>query len=133
MVAWAIMGEVLLSYQSLHNRDVRVLLVSTYDLGRQPFGLASPAAWLRAEGHGVTTADLSREPLPLEAIRTADWIAFHLPMHTATRMAIPQIETARELNPRAQICCYGLYAPFNDEMLRTLGVTHVIGGEFEAA
>jgi radical SAM superfamily enzyme YgiQ (UPF0313 family) len=112
---------------------LRVVLLSTYDLGRQPFGLASPAAWLRAEGHGVTTADLSREPLPLEAIRTADWIAFHLPMHTATRMAIPQIETARELNPRAQICCYGLYAPFNDEMLRTLGVTHVIGGEFEAA
>ena len=29
----------------------RILLVSTYDLGRQPFGLASPAAWLREAGH----------------------------------------------------------------------------------
>ena len=28
---------------------VRVVLISTYELGRQPFGLASPAAWLRAE------------------------------------------------------------------------------------
>src|SRR5579863_638493 len=112
---------------------VRIVLVSTYDLGRQPFGLASPAAWLRAEGYEVTTADLSRDPLPVEAFRLADWIAFHLPMHTATRMAIPQIQSARQLNPAAQICCYGLYAPVNEEMLRTLGVTQVIGGEFEAA
>jgi radical SAM superfamily enzyme YgiQ (UPF0313 family) len=112
---------------------MRVVLISTYDLGRQPFGLASPAAWLRAEGHQVTTADLSREPLPIEAVRAADWIAFHLPMHTATRMAVPQIQSARELNPAARICCYGLYAPVNQEMLRTLGVTHVIGGEFERA
>jgi len=112
---------------------LRVVIISTYDLGRQPFGLASPAAWLRAEGHEVTTADLSREPLPQDAVRVADWIAFHLPMHTATRMAIPQIEAARRLNPSACICCYGLYAPVNEEMLRGLGVTHVIGGEFERA
>jgi radical SAM superfamily enzyme YgiQ (UPF0313 family) len=112
---------------------MRVVLVSTYDLGRQPFGLASPAAWLRAEEHQVTTADLSRQPLPIEAVRAADWVAFHLAMHTATRMAVPQILLARQLNPTARICCYGLYAPVNEEMLRTLGVTHVIGGEFERA
>lgn len=112
---------------------MRVVLVSTYDLGRQPFGLASPAAWLRAEGHDVTTADLSREALPIEAVTVADWIAFHLPMHTATRMAVPQIQAVHQLNPSARICCYGLYAPVNEEMLRTLGVTHVIGGEFEKA
>ncbi|HWE53752.1 MAG TPA: CUAEP/CCAEP-tail radical SAM protein [Bryobacteraceae bacterium] len=112
---------------------MRVVLISTYDLGHQPFGLASPAAWLRADGHEVTTADLSREEPPLEAVRDADWIAFHLPMHTATRLAIPQIEVARQLNPRATICCYGLYAPVNQEMLRGMGVTHIVGGEFERA
>jgi radical SAM superfamily enzyme YgiQ (UPF0313 family) len=110
---------------------LRVVLISTYDLGRQPFGLASPAAWLRAEGHEVTTADLSRESAPFDAVRCADWIAFHLPMHTATRLAVPQIQTARTLNPSAVICCYGLYAPVNQEMLRGLGVTHIVGGEFE--
>ncbi|MCD6031138.1 MAG: hypothetical protein K0S78_3312, partial [Thermomicrobiales bacterium] len=26
---------------------MNVVLISTYELGRQPFGLASPAAWLR--------------------------------------------------------------------------------------
>jgi radical SAM superfamily enzyme YgiQ (UPF0313 family) len=112
---------------------MRVVLVSTYDLGRQPFGLASPAAWLRADGHEVTTADLSRECLPTGAVRDADWIAFHLPMHTATRMAVPRIAEVRGLNSHARICCYGLYAPVNNEMLRSLGVTHVIGGEFEGA
>ena len=112
---------------------MRVVLISTYDLGHQPFGLASPAAWLRAEGHEVTVADLSRECFPEDAVRAADWIAFHLPMHTATRLAIPRIRAARALNLQARICCYGLYAPPNQEMLEGLGVTHVIGGEFEKA
>ena len=112
---------------------MRVVLISTYDMGRQPFGLASPAAWLRADGHEVTTADLSREPLPSDSVQNAAWIAFHLPMHTATRMAIPVIESVRRMNPGARICCYGLYAPVNEEMLRALGVTHIIGGEFERA
>ncbi len=63
---------------------MRVTLVATYELGRQPFGLASPAAWLREAGIDVTTVDLSREPFRPEAFAT-DLVAFHLPMHTATR------------------------------------------------
>src|SRR6266481_801163 len=82
----ASIGETLLSYQSPHNGYVRVLLISTYELGRQPFGLASPAAWLRAEGHQVTVADLACSPLPLPAVEQAERIAFFLPMHTATRL-----------------------------------------------
>src|SRR6266849_3087241 len=39
--------------------DLNVLLISTYELGRQPFGLASPAAWLRAAGFHTTSLDLS--------------------------------------------------------------------------
>jgi hypothetical protein len=112
---------------------MKVVLISTYDLGRQPFGLASPAQWLRAEGHEVSTVDLSCQPLPSETVRAADWVAFHLPMHTATRMAVPQILAVRRMNPGAMLCCYGLYAPVNREMLQGLGVTHVIGGEFEKA
>ena len=54
-------------------------------------------------------------------------------MHTATRMAIPQIAAVRKLNPDARLCCYGLYASVNEEMLRGIGVIHVIGGEFEQA
>src|SRR2546428_6441597 len=86
---------------------VKILLLSTYELGRQPFGLASPAAWLRSQGHQVLCTDLSRDPLPLDAVRHADLIAFYLPMHTATRLAVPVIAKVRQLNPGAKLCCYG--------------------------
>lgn len=112
-------------------RAVRVLLISTYDLGRQPFGLASPAAWLRAEGHEVTLADLSREPLSADAVRQADRVGFFLPMHTATRVFLKVVEKVRAINPRAPLCAYGLYAPLNEDLLRRAGISTVIGGEFE--
>ena len=111
---------------------MRALLISTYDMGRQPFGLASPAAWLRREGIDVRTADVAKETLDPEALRSADLVAFHLPMHTATRLAVPAIKAARATNPAARICAYGLYAPLNAEFLRSLGVDDVLGGEFEA-
>lgn len=110
---------------------VRILLVSTYELGRQPFGLASPAAWLRAEGHAVDVADLSCSPLPAEAAAQAGLIAFFLPMHTATRLFLRLIDRVRALNPKAHLCGYGLYAPLNEKVLRAAGVKTIIGGEFE--
>ena len=110
---------------------VKVLLVSTYDLGRQPFGLASPAAWLRADGHQVTLADLSRSPLPASSEGPPDLVAFFLPMHTATRLALPVVERMRAAHPGAQLCAYGLYAPLNGEALRAAGVQTILGGEFE--
>ncbi len=79
------------------------LLVSTYEMGRQPFGLASAAAWLRAEGLKVTCVDAAREKLADRVLGAADLIAFHLPMHTATRLAAPVIVNARRLNPSARI------------------------------
>ena len=110
----------------------RVTLVATYELGRQPFGLASPAAWLREAGLDVTTVDLSREPFRPDAFET-DLVALHLPMHTATRLAMPLIQRIRTLHPGVRLCCYGLYAPLNAPALRALGVEHVLGGEFEQA
>jgi radical SAM superfamily enzyme YgiQ (UPF0313 family) len=110
---------------------VNIVLISTYELGRQPFGLASPAAWLRARGHSVASLDLSRESLDEVAIRAAELIAFYVPMHTATRLAAGLIAPVRAMNPHAHICFYGLYAPVNEEYLRGLGVGTILGGEFE--
>jgi radical SAM superfamily enzyme YgiQ (UPF0313 family) len=110
---------------------MNVVLISTYELGRQPFGLASPAAWLRARGHVVACLDLSRESTDKNAIRAAELIAFYVPMHTATRLAAGLIAPVREMNSYAHICFYGLYAPVNEEYLRGLGVGTILGGEFE--
>src|SRR5437899_797173 len=112
-------------------REVNTVLISTYELGRQPFGLASPAAWLRKRGHQVTSLDLARDPLNRAAIWSAELVEIYLPMHTATRLAAQLIPPLRKLNPDAHYCCYGLYAPMNVDYLRTLGVSTILGGEFE--
>ncbi|MBM3809716.1 MAG: radical SAM protein, partial [Acidimicrobiia bacterium] len=112
---------------------MRVVLLSTYDLGRQPFGLASPAAWLRRAGHDVTAIDLSRDRLHDDVVRAADLVACYLPMHTATRLALPVIDTVRLINPQARIAAYGLYAPLNATLLRDRGVSIVLGPEAEHA
>jgi radical SAM superfamily enzyme YgiQ (UPF0313 family) len=110
---------------------MNIVLISTYELGRQPFGLASPAAWLREQGARVTCLDVSRETLREDAVRAADLIAFYVPMHTATRLAVAMLPVVGELNPRAHLCFYGLYASVNEEYLRRLGVGTILGGEFE--
>jgi radical SAM superfamily enzyme YgiQ (UPF0313 family) len=110
---------------------LRIVLVSTYELGHQPFGLASPQAWLLRAGHEVTSVDLSKTKLSEELIREAGAVAFSLPMHTATRLAVPVIERVKRVNPGVRIACYGLYAPLNAELLRGLGVDAILGGEFE--
>jgi len=112
---------------------MNVVLVSTYELGRQPFGLASPAAWLRQEGYSVTCLDLSLQRFEgkAESLAAADLIAFYLPMHTATRLASGLFSRVRKLNPKTHLCCYGLYAPVNEDYLRSLGVGTILGGEFE--
>jgi radical SAM superfamily enzyme YgiQ (UPF0313 family) len=112
---------------------VKIVLISTYELGRQPFGLASPAAWLRKRGHAVICLDLSREPLKEEAIREASLIAFYLPMHTAARLTLELLGPIRRLNPAAHLCAYGLYASLSAEIFHAQGIGSMLGGEFEQA
>jgi len=110
---------------------MNVVLISTYDLGHQPFGLASPAAWLKRRDASVTCLDLTVEPLQVETIKAAHLVAFYLPMHTATQRAVHLIRPVQELNPRAHLCAYGLYAPLNADYLKKLGIETLLGGEFE--
>ena len=112
---------------------MKIVLISTYELGRQPFGLASPAAWLRKRGHAVTCLDVSRETLNEEAVREAGLIAFYVPMHTATRLTLELLEPIRRINPAAHLCAYGLYASLSAESLRAQGIGSLLGGEFEQA
>lgn len=64
-------------------------------------------------------------------VRAADLVAFSLPMHTATRLAVRALPTVKAINPRARLCCFGLYAPLNEAYLRGQGVEIILGGEFE--
>lgn len=110
----------------------RVVLISPYELGRQPFALAHPAAHLRAGGFEVALIDLSQQKIQPAQLENANVVGIYLGMHTAARIAIEAIPRLRELAPRAQFCAYGLYAPQNAEFLRRHGIDVVFGGEFES-
>ncbi len=110
---------------------MNVVLISTYELGRQPFGLASPSAWLNEAGFNVVCQDLSQQRLSEPEIKTAQLIAIYVPMHTATRMAVAVTNKVKEINPSAHLCFFGLYAPMNEDYLKSLGGHTVLGGEFE--
>ncbi|TAK74257.1 MAG: radical SAM protein, partial [Dehalococcoidia bacterium] len=109
----------------------RVLLISTYELGHQPLGLAAAAAALRAAGHDVRTLDVAVEPLPAAAIRDVDLVAISVPMHTAARIGLQVAEAIREAGIEARIACFGLYASPLAGQLGRRGI-EVIGGEYEA-
>ena len=89
---------------------MRVLLVSTYELGHQPLHVASPAAALDAAGHHVDVLDTSVEPLAPSSLVGYDAVAVSVPMHTASRLAQDVVRAVKAGDPYVPIALYGLYA-----------------------
>ena len=109
----------------------KVVLINPYELGRQPFALAEPFAWLKQARFNVQCIDLSLQKLDPALLAGAKLVALYVGMHTATRIAVEAIPRIREMAPHAHLCVYGLYAPMNQKLLRGLGVKTILGGEFE--
>jgi radical SAM superfamily enzyme YgiQ (UPF0313 family) len=112
---------------------MKVVLINPYEIGRQPFGVAEPAAWLTRAGCTVHCLDLALQRLEPEVLRDARVVAIYVAMHTATRIAVEAIPRVRAIAPQAHLCVYGLYAPMNEKLLRDLGADTVLGGEVEPA
>jgi hypothetical protein len=111
---------------------VRVLLVSTYELGRQPLQVASPAGALRRAGHDVRCVDLSIEPLDPDHVDWAQALAMSVPMHTAMRMARGALASVHRERPDLPVALYGLYASMVEATASvTSGVDLALAGEFE--
>src|SRR3989441_556713 len=110
-----------------------ILLVSTYELGHQPLGLAWPKAFLERAGYAPAALDLAVEPLDADTVRRAGLVAISVPMHTALRLGARAAEQVRRLNSTCRIVFYGLYALLNAAYLRTRGADAVLGGELEEA
>ena len=111
----------------------RILLVSCYELGHAPHGLAMPLGFLERAGFAPRALDLSIDPLRDALVDEAALVAISVPMHTALRLGVHVAERVRARNPAARICFFGLYAPLNRDYLRTIGADWVLGGESEAA
>jgi radical SAM superfamily enzyme YgiQ (UPF0313 family) len=112
---------------------MRVLLVSTYELGHQPLHAASPAAALRNAGHEVRCLDLSVERWDTGALDWAQAVGFSVPMHTAMRLAMRAAADVRRARPELPLCFYGLYAAVSRHMTVGALTDRVIAGEYEPA
>ena len=108
-----------------------ILLISCYELGHQPFHLASLCALLQQADYAPVPVDTAVEALSDEAIVKARFIAISVPMHTALRLGQQVALRVRSINPSAHICFYGLYALLNAHYLLQGTIDSAIGGEYE--
>ena len=104
-----------------------------YELGHQPFSIASPWAQLEEAGFEVHGIDASLDPVDDSSIARAGLVAISVPMHTALRLGVEIARRARRVNPSAHICMFGLYASLNARELLGSVADSLIGGEFETA
>jgi radical SAM superfamily enzyme YgiQ (UPF0313 family) len=108
-----------------------ILLISCYELGHQPFHLASLQAILHEAGYAPLPVDTAVEALTDEVILNAHFVGISVPMHTALRLGEQIALRVRSLNPSAHICFYGLYASLNADYLLQGTIDSAIGGEYE--
>lgn len=101
---------------------MRLLVVSTYELGHQPLEAARAAAALRAAGHEVAVADQGTEQVSEELLEWAEGLCVAVPMHTALRLARALLARAWTVRPGLPVCFFGLYA-----VVPTPGVAGVAG------
>jgi len=110
-----------------------ILLVSCYELGHQPLGLALPLGFLEAAGFRPEAVDVSREPLNRARIASARLAALSVPMHTALRLGVRVAGLIRQENPSCHICLHGHYAALNADYLLSGPADSILAGECEAS
>jgi radical SAM superfamily enzyme YgiQ (UPF0313 family) len=108
-----------------------ILLISCYELGHQPLGVASPYGFFKRAGFAPDVLDIAVDPFDDAKVARAQFVGISVPMHTALRLGLRVAARVRENNPNAKICCYGLYAALNADYLLSHGVDYCIGGECE--
>jgi radical SAM superfamily enzyme YgiQ (UPF0313 family) len=108
-----------------------ILLISCYELGHQPLGVALPLGFLIRAGFEPDAMDIAVEDFDEQRVTQARFVGISVPMHTALRLGVRVAERIRELNPSCHICFYGLYAALNSDYLLDHGADSCIGGEYE--
>ena len=110
---------------------MRLLVVSTYELGHQPLSAATTIGALVASGHQVRGADIALDRLTDADIDWADRVALSVPMHTAMRLALEVADMVRARRPGLPICFFGLYAGVARDLTLVSPDDAVIAGEYE--
>ncbi len=111
---------------------MRILLISTYELGHQPLHVAWPAAALAAEGHEVKALDLAVEDWDQNRVEWAEAVGVSVPMHTAMRLGVQTARRIRSDRPQLPIVFYGLYAAAASDRVVGAVADRAIAGEYTA-
>jgi len=106
---------------------MKVLLISSYELGHQPFHAASGAAALRSAGHEVRVRDLAIDELAMSDIEWPEGVALAVPMHTAMKIALEAAGQITARRPEIPLCFFGLYA----HVAEFPGDVTTLSGEYE--
>src|SRR3989440_6061921 len=93
-----------------------ILVVSCYELGRQPVGAASAIGALERAGFAPAAQAVSVDKLSPQARSRARLVLISVPMHTALQLGVRVAEKAREAG--ARVAFFGLYAALNAAHLR---------------
>jgi radical SAM superfamily enzyme YgiQ (UPF0313 family) len=107
----------------------QILVVSCYELGRQPLAAAQAMAALEEAGFHPAALDVSVDKLPDAALRAAKLVAISAPMHTALQLGVRVSARTREVNSQARTAFFGLYAALNQAHLLEKHCDAVIAGE----
>ncbi|HWE22578.1 MAG TPA: CUAEP/CCAEP-tail radical SAM protein [Myxococcales bacterium] len=107
-----------------------ILIVSCYELGRQPVAAATALAELRRHGFAPAALDVSVEEIDLLALARARLVAISVPMHTALRLGV---RVAQRVPAGVPVCFFGLYAELNAEHLLERHAQFVVGAESDVA
>ncbi len=108
-----------------------IVLVSCYELGQQPLGLAGPDARLRRAGFLPELVDVAVDPLDERLVADARLVGISVPKHTALRIGVAVAKRARALSPGCHVAFFGLYAALNAPYLLDGIADSCFGGEFE--
>ena len=112
--------------------DVRVLLISTYELGHQPLHVAWPAAALLSAGHSVRALDLAVEEWDDAKVEWAEVVGISVPMHTAMRLGTETARRIKTARPGLPVAFYGLYAAAASDRVVGEVADRAIAGEYTA-
>ncbi|MFP6763436.1 MAG: CUAEP/CCAEP-tail radical SAM protein, partial [Planctomycetaceae bacterium] len=108
-----------------------ILLISCYELGHQPLGVAMPIGFLNRAGYSPQALDIAVEDFDIQKVSASRFVGISVPMHTAMRLGVRVAGRIRETNPNCHICFYGIYAALNSDYLLEHGADSCIGGEYE--
>src|SRR5262245_39788250 len=108
-----------------------ILLISCYELGHQPMGLALPLGFLEAAEYRPAVVDVAVDTLESDRITRARLAAISVPIHTALRLGVRVACRIRHENPTCHICFHGHYALLNSRFLLDTCADSILAGECE--